>query len=306
MEFGESKDIRAVGTRLQRPRFLHRFRTRFPRLPRGLQGTSAISERERGLSRGAQPAAGRGDQAARADRGGGGETPRAALGRRGAVGLRVRTHRRRLHAAEGEDVKTVRAARHADPLQLHVRPRARLPVSRLHASIGRHRRRRAAPHSARRVSCRRQIADRAADGVRAPARLAAPVAALDRGQLLRRRLFRRHHQVLESHAGAAQGAGRPELGRDDLQRLQEAQRKNPSLLGFGNGLRSVRAGPAPPRRRSRRSLVEFARHDAGGTRGDVVSEGGVLGAKRRARTSHDSFVMKLYRSSRKSASKSRQ
>lgn len=73
--------------------------------------------------------------------------------------------------------------------------------------------------------------------------------------------------------------GGQELGRDHLQRLQKAQRKDPSLLGLGDGLRAPGAGSAPPRRRHGRSPLEFARHDAGGARGNVVSGGGVLGRR---------------------------
>jgi predicted dithiol-disulfide oxidoreductase (DUF899 family) len=53
--------------------------------------------------------------------------------------------------------------------------------------------------------------------------------------------------------------------------------KNPSLLGLGDELRAAGAEPASSRRRSCRPLVESSRHDAGGARGQLVSEGGVLG-----------------------------
>ena len=196
-----------------------------------------------------------------------------------AAGLRVRAHRHNADAGAGEDVETVRAARHADPLQLHVRAGARKPVPRLHASARRHRRRCAALARTRGVSRRREIADRAARRLGARTRLGAHVADLDGGQQLRRRLLRRHLKVFERNAPAAPGAGWGELGRDDLQRVQKTERHHPPLLGLRTFLRAARAGPAPPRRRHGRSVMESARHDARGAGRGLVSEGGVLSCR---------------------------
>ena len=86
-----------------------------------------------------------------------------------------------------------------------------------------------------------------------------------------RGLFRRHLEVLECHADAASCSRRRELGRDDLQRIQEGRRQDQALLGLRDELRSTRAQAASSRRRSRRSVVGSARYDAGRPR-RVLSE----------------------------------
>ncbi len=166
------------------------------------------------------------------------------------------------HAGEGENVGAVRPGRHPDPLQLHVRARARVALPGLHAFARRHRR--------RRKTCRRAAAFHVV--AKSPiARLAA--WAHERGW---------NHLSLLSTAGNSYDADyfgdtstfsagmRKQHRVPDGENWDETifnvfrkQTENPPLLGLRDELRSNRAETAPSRRRSRRSLVGFARHDAG-------------------------------------------
>jgi predicted dithiol-disulfide oxidoreductase (DUF899 family) len=70
------------------------------------------------------------------------------------------------------------------------------------------------------------------------------------------------HQRGWEHLSLLSTASNRELGRNDLQRFQEEQRRDQARLGLRNELCPTRSETAPSRRRSCRPALGPARHDA--------------------------------------------
>ena len=102
--------------------------------------------------------------------------------------------------------------------------------------------------------CTHLLDDRPARGLGAPTRLETPFAVVDGRQQLRRRLLWRHVQLFKGDARAASRAGRRELGRNNIQRLQKEERRDQTFLGLGDELCPAGAQTAPSRRRYGRPL----------------------------------------------------